>query len=142
MHERRMGRGFCHQRTVHLIGPEDSGALPGFVFLTHARPRVGVNSVRSLGRNPRLCEQFDSRSRLCGDLPRISNDLRIRQITLRRSDPDRRPQARARQQQRMGYVIAIPYVCERDIPEIAKPLLQREVIRQRLARDAPGRSGR
>src|SRR4029077_17691785 len=53
-------------------------------------------------------------------------------MTIRGSHSNRRSQARAREKQRMGYVIAIAHVGETNVLQVAKTLLQGEVVSQRL----------
>ena len=65
-HRRDALVGQRHHRVVDLILGEDRGALFDLVFLTHARPHVGVDGVRAGSGFLRVVEVLDLGAALRG----------------------------------------------------------------------------
>ena len=80
VHEHRMGRGFRHQGSIHLIRLEDLCALRRFVLLPHAGPGIGVHGVDATHCCVGIREKLNPRARVLRDLAGICDDLRIARV--------------------------------------------------------------
>ena len=76
-----------HEFLVHLVRRENSGALPSFVLLAHAGPRVGVNRVDAFNRRMRIGKYIDDRAGLFRYLLGIGDDFCVGTVTQRAWPP-------------------------------------------------------
>ena len=135
VHEDGVRRRAGHELFVHLVGRKNLVPLlllraPGPCWPRRRcrrrprRPQPACGSLRISMTAP-VC---------CAMVAGIGHDLRIGCVALRASRCECcEPRVRRSQQQRMRHVVAVADVGEADFLQIAKPLLQSEVVGQRLA---------
>ena len=70
VHEDGVGRGFGHQRFVHLKGAEDGRALGGLVLEAHADADVGVDGVGAFDGGLRVLQEAELAAVGLGDVAR------------------------------------------------------------------------
>src|SRR5208283_3362341 len=120
MHEDGIGFGAGEKLGVDLIRLENLAPSLRLCFLSHARPDIGVDHIRSEGRYLRIVGNGAAGICLRAAFSRPGHSICLRLISWRGCNPNMCSQLRARKHQRVRHVVAIADI--RDLESGDTPL--------------------
>src|SRR3990170_4743766 len=131
VHHDRLLAGHPEEVSVDAVLPERREAFPLLLFLSHARPYVGVQDVRPPGRLDRVPKH--PHVPLPGRF-RLPADLRGRLVPLWTGDAESEPQEMGGFHPGVRHVVAVPHKGDPHLVQLEAPLLGGHQVGENLAR--------
>ena len=112
MHEDGVTLGQRKQIGVDRVAGKGLGARFLFVLLAHACPCISIYNIGIFHNRFRIICEHEFTAVFCSDALGVGHDLRIRLVSVRRSDADVEAALEHADRQRMGHVVAVANVAE------------------------------
>ena len=128
VHEDGVILGQRKQIGVDRVAGKGLGARFLFVLLAHACPCISIYNIGIFHNRFRIICEHEFTAVFCSDALGVGHDLRIRLVSVRRSDTDVEAALEHADRQRMGHVVAVANVAEIETSEMPLLLLDRDQI--------------